>query len=125
MRMEEGTTVLCEMSYATRSECEKYPQALVFIEAERGSLALEPDFWLRETTENGTHAHHFPPRHYAWAYSDFDVVLESIVACQENLLAGIGGFSAAETTGEDNLRTMRLVFSSYESAQAGRVITIS
>jgi predicted dehydrogenase len=124
MRMEEGATVLCEMSYATRGEREKYPQTLMFIEAEQGSLELEPDFWLRVTTKDGTHARRIPPRRYAWADPDFDVAHASIVACQENLLAGLRGSAAAETTGEDNLRTMRLVFSSYESAETGRIIKI-
>jgi hypothetical protein len=50
------------MSYTTRSEREKYPQTLMFIEEEGGSLEFGPDFWLRATTEDGTHSRRLPPR---------------------------------------------------------------
>jgi predicted dehydrogenase len=46
----------------------------------------------------------------------------SIVACNANLLAALRGEAAGETTGEDNLKTVDLVFESYESARAGQVI---
>ena len=56
-----------------------------------------------------------PPR-YAWADPAYEVVHASLVPCLANLLEGIRG-GAAETTAEDNLRTVRLIFAAYESAQ--------
>jgi hypothetical protein len=50
------------------------------------------------------------------------VVHTSIVPCNANLLGALNGTCAAETTGEDNLRTVRLVFASYDSAKEDRVI---
>jgi D-apiose dehydrogenase len=47
------------------------------------------------------------------------VVQSSIVACNEDLLAGLRGERQPETTGEDNLKTVRLVHASYESARRG------
>jgi D-apiose dehydrogenase len=44
------------------------------------------------------------------------------VACQRNLLRSLMGKEPAETTGEDNLKTMRLVFAAYDSAATGRTI---
>ena len=46
--------------------------------------------------------------------------------CRPNadLLAALRGEKQAETTGEDNLKTVRLVFSSYESASNGKVIQL-
>jgi D-apiose dehydrogenase len=52
-------------------------------------------------------------------------VQSSIVACQANLLANLNGKQPAETTGADNLQTMRLVFACYDSAQADKVIRCS
>jgi len=37
------------------------------------------------------------------------------------LLGALQGKARAEMTGEDNLKTMRLVFAAYESARMGRV----
>jgi predicted dehydrogenase len=58
---------------------------------------------------------------YAWADPAYEVVHASLVSCLANLLEGIRG-GAAETTAEDNLQTVRLIFAAYESAQHDRVI---
>jgi predicted dehydrogenase len=46
------------------------------------------------------------------------------VPCQADLLGALKGTGAGETTGEDNLKTMRLVFAAYESAASGRVVPL-
>ena len=70
---------------------------------------------------NGTAAKRYPPPGYSWVDPAYEVVHSSIVAGQSNLLEGIRGGSA-ETTGEDNLETVRLVFASYESAASGKAV---
>jgi hypothetical protein len=82
---------------------------------------LETDYWLKITTESGTATKRVPPPHYSWVNPAYEVVHSSIVACQANLLQGLNG-GVAETTGEDNLRTMRLVFASYESAADSKAV---
>lgn len=116
LRMGGETTVVVEMAYAENPlERECFPQTLAFVEGDKGSLELGTDYWIKVTTASGTTAKRYPPPHYSWANPAYEVVHSSIVACQANLLQGLNGGSA-ETTGEDNLRTMRLVFASYESA---------
>lgn len=117
------TTVLCEMAYAENFlEREVFPQTLIFIEGDKGSLELAPDYWVRVTTQEGTLAkRHAPPR-YAWADPAYDVVQASIVDCHADLLGHLSGKGAAETTGDDNLRTVRLVFAAYESAAGDKIV---
>ena len=125
MRMGDDTTVLCEMAYAENPlEREHFPQTFIFVEGERGSVELGPDYWIRVTTDEGTHARRYPPPRYAWADPAYDVAHASIVPCNADLLAGIRGTQPAETTGEDNLKTVRLVFAAYDSAATNRVITL-
>jgi predicted dehydrogenase len=120
-----GATVTIEMSYASRLEHERFPETYVTVEAERGSLELGPDFWVRETTAAGTCARRHQPPRYAWADPAYDLVQASIVDCHADLLAALQGKKTAETTGADNLKTMRLVFAAYESARSGQVIQLS
>lgn len=116
-------TVLVEMGYAENFlERDRFPETFIFAEGERGSLELGPDYWLRTTTSTGTHLRRTPPPRYAWADPAYDVVHSSIVPCQANILSALRGEGEAETTGDDNLRTVRLVFGAYESAAAGRVV---
>jgi predicted dehydrogenase len=120
-----GATVICEMGYAENFlERERFPETLIFIEGERGSIELAPDYWLRVTTADGTHARRYPSPRYAWADPAYDLIHASIVPCNANILGALRGEAPAETTGEDNLRTVRLVFAAYESAASGQAVVL-
>jgi len=125
MRMGEDVTVFCEMSYASRTEHERFPQTFLFVEGERGSIELATDYWLRVTTEQGTLSRRVPPPRYGWADPAYDVVHASIVPCNANLLNALRTGTLPETHAEDNLKTMELVFASYASAQTNAVIEIA
>jgi D-apiose dehydrogenase len=120
-----GVTVVCELAYAGNYlERDKFPETCIFIESSRGSMELGPDFQIRVTTASGTHSRRVPPPRYSWANPAYDVVHSSIVPCQANLLSALNGTGAAETTGEDNLKTVRLVAASYESALTGESVRL-
>jgi D-apiose dehydrogenase len=123
MRMGHDVVVTVNMAYAENHlERDHFPETFVFIEAERGSIELAPDFWLRVTTKKGTHSRRVPPPRYSWADPAYDVVHASCVPCNENLLMALRGEGAAETTGEDNLKTVELVFAAYECAAKAKVV---
>ncbi|HEX4946713.1 MAG TPA: Gfo/Idh/MocA family oxidoreductase [Blastocatellia bacterium] len=125
MTMGGGLTVVCEMSYASRTEHERFPETYVHIEGEKGSLELGPDYRLCVTTEAGSCIKRYPPPHFSWVDPAYELVQASIVPCNANLLAALRGEAQAETTGEDNLKTVQLIFASYESARSGKVIYFS
>ena len=52
---------------------------------------------------------------YSWADPNYALVHASIVECHRNLREGLEEEGKAETTGEDNLRTMELVFASIKA----------
>ena len=113
----------CEMSQSTRTEWEHFPETLAYIEGKKGTLDLRPDFWIRMTTEEGTLVKRYPPPRYEWADPDYDVAHASIVATNADFLEALKTGKDPETSGEDNLKTMRLVYSAYESAKGNEVIT--
>lgn len=121
IEMQSGLHCYAEMSYASILEKEAFPQTLVLIEGERGSLHLTNDFELRTTTRLGTTSEIIQPVMYNWLDPDYAVVHSSIVDCNRDLLNGLRG-GQSETTGEDNLKTVELVWKSYESAATGNVI---
>src|SRR5687768_12035024 len=123
MKMETGLHCYAEMSYASILEKEAFPQTLVLVEGEKGSLNLTNDFELRITTRQGTTVQKIEPVIYEWLDPAYAVVHSSIVDCNRDILNGLRG-GKAETTGEDNLKTVQLVWGSYESASTGKVIHI-
>ena len=60
MTMAGGMTVICEMSYASRTEHERFPETYVHIEGEKGSIELGPDYWVRVTTPAAIRRHITP-----------------------------------------------------------------
>jgi D-apiose dehydrogenase len=120
----DGATVTANLSYASLLEHDRFPETLVLVEGTRGSVELAADHWLRITTAEGTTSSRTPPAHYPWADPRYGLIHASIVDCQRNLLDALAGRAAAETTAEDNLRTLALVEAAYESACKGRTIAL-
>jgi predicted dehydrogenase len=117
------TTVTCELGYAENAlEHECFPQTLALLEGSRGSIEITEGYEIRVTTKAGTKADRHPPARYAWSDPMHEVVEASIVECNRHLLAAMRGEVTAETTGEDNLRTLSLVYDCYEAAARRSVI---
>lgn len=124
MNMVSDATVTCEMSYGSKVEQDRFPETFVMVEGDKGSAEVGPDYWVRVTTEKGTLVQRHPPPFYAWADPRYALVQGAGVACNANLLAGLRGEAKAETTAEDNLRTLQLVFGAYDSAARGQAVKL-
>src|SRR5690606_27990221 len=105
-------------------EREVFPQTLLLIEGAAGSIRLGPGFEVTVTTRKGSTKEIVRPRMYDWVDPDYAVVHSSIVDAQRDILGGLRG-GEAETTGADNLETVRLVWASYASAEANCTIELS
>ncbi|GAB4467536.1 MAG: Gfo/Idh/MocA family oxidoreductase [Armatimonadaceae bacterium] len=128
MGRDGEVTVICEMSYASRTEYERFPQTYLFVEGDGGSLEIAPDYIVKVTDRTGTWqepqttVRRCPPPRYPWADPAYDLVQASMVPCLTDLFGHLSGKSTAETTGKDNLETVRLIFAAYESADTGKVV---
>lgn len=123
MEMGDGIVVTCEMSYSSPVEHDRFPETFVHIECEHGAIELAADYSVRVTKRGeGTHVQRCKPPRYAWADPEYDLVHASIVPCNADMLRALQTDTPAETSGDDNLNTVRLVYASYESAATGKVI---
>jgi len=125
MKMISGIHCNVELSYASKIEHDRFPETYILIEGEKGSIELAPDFWLRTTTESGTHSVKINIPRYGWADEQYGVVHASIVDANKDFLKMICKQEQAETTGEDNLKTLELVFTAEQSARDNRTIEIN
>ncbi len=118
MRMGGRTTVTIELGYPENYvEHEYFPETLIYVEGDKGTAEVAKDYWLRVTTREGTLAKRYPPIWYPWVDPNYHVIHSSIVACNANFLQALRGEGPAETTGEDNVKTLKLVYAAYESAR--------
>lgn len=122
LSMRNGVSCYAEMSYASILEYEAFPQTLAKIEGELGSIVLTHDFVIKITTRIATRTTAGQPIMYPWVNPAYAVVHSSIVDCNRNILRDLQGEGKAETTGEDNFETIRLVHAAYESARTNQVV---
>jgi predicted dehydrogenase len=110
--------VICvsEMSNATRTPWNHYPDIYIFIEGTKGSIVLDWDYNLRLATDDGTLSRRIEAPYYDWLRGDQWQWHASIVPCNADCLKEIRTGAPAETTAADNLKSMQLVFAAYESA---------
>lgn len=125
MRMRNGISCYAEMSYASVLEYEPFPQTFVLIEGEHGSIHLTRDCEIHVTLRNGTQIINADPVIYPWLDPRYALVHSSIVDCNRNILQALLGNGKAETTGLDNLETVKLVHASYESAARNETIKLT
>lgn len=121
MEMGNGVHCFAEMSYASKLEKEAFPQTHVLVEGELGSIQLTHDFQLRIHTAAGTQVSTIRPQMYPWLDPDYAVVHSSIVDCNRDILNGLQGGNC-ETSGADNLNTVKLVWGAYISATTRKVV---
>ncbi|HEV8083960.1 MAG TPA: Gfo/Idh/MocA family oxidoreductase [Chitinophagaceae bacterium] len=125
IKMKSGLHCIAELSYASILEKEIFPQTLILVEGSEGSVQLTHDFLLKITTKQGTECSVIKPIFYQWADPAYLVVHSSIVDCNRNILEALQGSGTAETTGQDNFETVKLVWAAYTSAEENKVINMS
>jgi D-apiose dehydrogenase len=124
LRMKNGMICVQQISFSSPLEKEIFPQLLLIIEGDKGSLRLDADYNFAITVGNKTTYEKMTMKKYKWQTERLEPEPPSIVACNNDILHDLLGKSKAETTGDDNFETVRLVWAAYESAYKNKVIDI-
>lgn len=111
-----STICLCEMGWFTNTK--------VYIEGTEGALELSNDGVLSLRLGDEVYSRRYTPDRYTWTDPDYGFSPPSIVACNAHLLGALKTGQPAETSAEDNLKTMRLVYAAYDSAERNQVIPL-
>jgi len=122
LRMKNGVVCLQEISFSSPLEKEVFPQTLLLIEGDQGSIRLDAGFEISITVGTKTQMEVVAMKKYPWQTDRLVPEPPSIVDCNHDILKDMLGQGKAETTGEDNFETVRLVWAAYESARRGQVI---
>ena len=113
-----------ELSFVTKTEWNHFPDVLIYLEGDKGTLELRTDYWVHMTTAAGTLINRYPPPRFPWADPAYDVNHASMVPIHQDFLRAFRTGTPPENTGADNLKTMRLVYAAYESAETNGVVEI-
>jgi len=125
MRMANGMVCVQQISFSSPLEREIFPQVLITVEGDRGSVRLDADYNFSITSGNNTIYEKINMQKYRWQTDRLEPEPPAIVACNNDILLDMLGEGKAETTADDNFETVRLVWAAYESAGSGKAIKIS
>jgi len=123
LTMQSGLVLSCDLAHT-------FPYKL-FVEGERGALTLGADNTVTVTADGVTRmldVGEWPALDYIppddWALHGW-FVFTAIPLCLRSLMARRAQGLPAETSGEDNLKTMRLLFAAMESQDHGNAEIIT
>ncbi len=122
---DESTMVQINLAYArTPLEIDCFPQTRLLAEGTQGSLEVGADYGIRICDPSGVTQETAAPKLYSWAHPQYAIVHSSLLDCNAHLLNCLIDGRPAETSGEDNFKSMELVFAAYESARLRQVVML-
>ena len=106
----------------------KYPdcfaQTLVNIEFENGSIDLDFNYKIRLHTKNGKKFYNAKPKKLSWISKPWDQIQESIVNTHKHFIYCLQHNKEPDTSGDDNIKSLTLVFASYKSNKLRKEIKV-
>jgi len=124
LRMRNGMVCVQQISFSSPLEKEVFPQVLLLVEGDKGSVRLDPDYNFAITSGGETTREKMTMQRFSWQTDRLEPEPPAIVACNNDILRDLQGNGRAETTADDNFETVRLVWAAYESASTGKAVKI-
>ncbi|MCW6506874.1 Gfo/Idh/MocA family oxidoreductase [Lichenifustis flavocetrariae] len=122
LRHTSGAVSLVECTYEARQIPDSFPQTLVTIEGETGSIKVHEDFRMVVTSGNEVSERSIGSPLLPWTQAPWHVAQESVLLTQRAIIAAWRAGREAETSGADNLNTYALVDAAYAAAESGRAV---
>ncbi len=123
---ESGVTSVVDCSYASRLPRENFPETLLEIEGEDGSLRLDAGYGLSVCAGGAVRVIDAAPPLLSWAERPWHNIQESVLSIERHFADCLRQGREPETSGADNLKTLALVYAAYDSAaNGGRTIAMA
>jgi len=120
---ETGATSVVDCSYATRRDPEAFPQSLIEVDGEKGSVKLTLGYQMELHKDGAVETIDLSPPVLDWAERPWHNIQESVLLIQQHFVDAVRAGAEPETSGRDNLQTLMLVEAAYLSAaQNSRVM---
>ena len=120
LRHVSGAVSLVECSYEARVDPDPFPETMISLEGDEGSLVVEAGRKGRLVRAQRTQVLDLDSPLLSWTSHPWHTAQESVLSTQRAILAAWSAEREAETRGEDNLKTFALVEAAYDSARDGR-----
>ena len=120
LRHSSGAVSLAETTYEARQTPDPFPQTMVTIEGERGSIKLHEDFRMVVTADGVMSERYVGSPLLAWTVEPWHIAQESVLLTQRAIIGAWKAGRDADTSGADNLMTFAVAEAAYAAAASGR-----
>lgn len=117
-----GATSIVDCSFYAHRDPNPFPQTLLEIDGEKGSVLVEQDYSLRLMSPAGTQVRRVAPTIRGWTDPRFAAVQDSVVNIQRHWIDCLRHGREPLTSGRDNVKTLALGLAAYDSAASGQTI---
>jgi D-apiose dehydrogenase len=121
-RHTSGAVSVVEVTYEARQIPDHFPQTLITIEGEKGSIKLHEDFRLVVTADGKMSERKVGSPLLAWTAEPWHILQESVLLTQRAIIGAWQAGRDPDTSAADNLKTYALAEAAYASAESGRAV---
>lgn len=122
---EGGATTICDCSFYSQIDPQPFPQTIVWIEGDKGTLALDAGYKLTLHQAGRHETESVEPEVPPWGEKPWHGVQDSVIGLQNHAVAVMTGNAQPQPSGADNLKTLTLALAAYESAETENTIHIA
>lgn len=116
LRHTSGAVSVVECTYQAKRLPDQFPETLVEIEGDEGSILTRIGNRIAVTSNGTTREIDADPVVLPWAERPWHVAQDSVLTTNRHMLQAVQAGRPAATSAEDNLRTFALVEAAYEAA---------
>jgi predicted dehydrogenase len=117
LRHHGGAVSVVECTYEARRDPDPFPETLVEIEGDNGSIIVRPGSRMRVTSHGSTTEEDIGSPLRPWTSAPWHVAQEGAFVACGHFLGCLQRGVPAETSGQDNLKTYALVEAAYRAAR--------
>lgn len=122
---DSGVTSVVDCSYATKRQPETFPESLLEIDGDLGTIRLDAGYQLTIQRDGDSEVRDVGPPVLSWAERPWHNIQESVLLIQQHFVDCIRNGQQPENGGRDNLQTLSLVEAAYLSASEQRTVDMS
>lgn len=120
-----GPTSVVDCSFFTHLDPNPFPQTLVEVDGEAGSIRLSEGYRMTVAANGRSQTEVVDAPLRPWTERPWHVVQDSVVNIQRHWVERLRSRQAPDTSGADNLQVLRLAMAAYDSAENGRTVAVS
>ena len=124
IRNKNKSITIVDASISSIKKPDRFAQTLVNLEFSNGSIDLDYNYKITLHKNNKKKIYDGKPNKYKWISKPWDQIQESVINTHNHFIDSLINNIEHDTSGEDNIKSLALVFNSYKSDKLRKEIKL-